>query len=64
MVGLAALQPMEDRCASNSGHFSSFSSWPAAATGSGGGNRNQITSELLREADPEGLSVYQIIERN
>ena len=35
----------------------------AAATGSGGGNRNLITSELLRETDPEGLSVYQIIER-
>ena len=36
----------------------------AAATASGGGNSNLITSELLREADPEGLSVYQIIERN
>ncbi len=34
-----------------------------AATASGGGNSNLITSELLREADPEGLSVYQIIER-
>ena len=36
----------------------------AAATASGGGNSNLITSELLREADPEGLSVYQIIQRN
>ena len=35
-----------------------------AATASGGGNSNLITSELLREADPEGLSVYQIIQRN
>ncbi len=34
------------------------------ATASGGGNSNLITSELLREADPEGLSVYQIIQRN
>ena len=36
----------------------------AAATASGGGNFNLITSELLREADAEGLNVYQIIERN
>ena len=36
----------------------------AAATASGGGNFNLITSELLREADTEGLNVYQIIERN
>ncbi len=36
----------------------------AAATASGGGNSNLITSELLREADPEGLNVYQIIQRN
>ena len=34
----------------------------AAATASGGGNSNLITSELLREA--EGLSVYQIIQRD
>ena len=36
----------------------------AAATASGGGNSNLITSEQLREADPEGLSVYQIIQRD
>ena len=36
----------------------------AAATASGGGNSNLITSALLREADPEGLSVYQIIQRD
>jgi len=36
----------------------------AAATASGGGNSNLITSEQLREADPDGLSVYQIIERD
>ena len=35
----------------------------AAATASRGGNFNLITSELLREADAEGLNVYQIIER-
>ena len=36
----------------------------AAGSGRGGGNFNLITSELLREADAEGLHVYQIIERN
>ena len=36
----------------------------AAVTASGGGNSNLITSELLREAEAEGLSVYQIIQRN
>ena len=36
----------------------------AAATASRGGNFNLITSELLREADAEGLNVYQLIERN
>ena len=36
----------------------------AAATASGGGNPDRITSELLREADPEGLNVYEIIQRN
>ena len=34
----------------------------AAATASGGGNSNLITSEQLR--DTEGLSVYQIIQRD
>ena len=34
------------------------------ATASGGGNSNLITNELLREAETEGLSVYQIIQRN
>jgi hypothetical protein len=36
----------------------------AAATASRGGNSNLIASELLREAETEGLSVYQIIQRN
>jgi hypothetical protein len=36
----------------------------AAASASGGGNSNLITNELLREAEAEGLSVYQIIQRN
>ena len=36
----------------------------AAGSGRGGGNFNLITSELLREAEAEGLNVYQIIERN
>ena len=36
----------------------------AAATASGGGNPDRITSELLREADPEGLNVYEIIQRH
>ena len=36
----------------------------AAGTASGGGSSNLITSELLREADAEGLNVYQIIQRN
>ena len=35
----------------------------AAATGSGGGNFNQIGSALLREADPDSLSAFQIIQR-
>ena len=36
----------------------------AAVTASGGGNSNLITNELLREAEAEGLTVYQIIQRN
>ena len=36
----------------------------AAATAGGGGNSNLITDELLREADPEGLNVYQMLERH
>tara|TARA_B100001123_G_scaffold4502_1_gene5894 strand:- start:4448 stop:4855 length:408 start_codon:yes stop_codon:yes gene_type:complete len=36
----------------------------ASASGGGGGNSNLITNELLRDAEAEGLSVYQIIQRN
>ena len=36
----------------------------AAASGSGGGSPSRISSDLLREADPEGLSVLQIIQRH
>jgi hypothetical protein len=36
----------------------------AASAGGGSGNSNLITSELLREAEIEGLSVYQAIQRN
>lgn len=34
------------------------------ATTAGGGNSDQITSELLRAADSEGLTVYQLVERH
>ena len=34
------------------------------ATTTGGGNSNQITGELLRAADAEGLTVYQLVERH
>ena len=36
----------------------------AAASGSGGGNPDRIGTDLLREADPEGLSAYQMIQRH
>ena len=35
-----------------------------AATTAGGGSSDQITSELLRAAEPEGLSVFQLIQRH